>query len=83
MYTYLSHPSVFEIKEGYLGLLHGKLTVSSLSKTLYLTPRFAGPGIGIEINEQLVRETSANYTSKHTPWKNPVWRGEDGFVREW
>ncbi|KDQ31976.1 hypothetical protein PLEOSDRAFT_48944 [Pleurotus ostreatus PC15] len=70
LYTYLSHPSVFEIKEGYLG-------------TLYLTPCFAGPGIGIEIDEQLVRETSANYTSKHTPWKNPVWKGEDGFVREW
>ncbi|KAL0959878.1 hypothetical protein HGRIS_011547 [Hohenbuehelia grisea] len=42
-----------------------------------------GPGLGIEINEGLVRETSAKYIAEQKPWRNPVWRGEDGSVREW
>lgn len=38
-----------------------------------------GPGLGIEVNEQKVREMAAIGHS----WKNPVWRQEDGSVAEW
>ncbi|BFT75978.1 galactonate dehydratase [Paenibacillus sp. P36] len=37
------------------------------------------PGLGIEINEDKVREMAA---IGHT-WKNPVWRQADGTVAEW
>ncbi|KAG1862461.1 enolase C-terminal domain-like protein [Suillus tomentosus] len=30
----------------------------------------SGPGLGIVINEELA-------------WRNPIWRGEDGSIREW
>lgn len=37
------------------------------------------PGLGVEINEELVIERS-----KAAPdWRNPVWRGSDGAVAEW
>ena len=38
-----------------------------------------GPGLGIEINEERVRELAA---VGHN-WKNPVWRNHDGTVAEW
>jgi galactonate dehydratase len=38
-----------------------------------------GPGLGIEINEEYVRERA---TVGHR-WRNPVWRHEDGSVAEW
>lgn len=38
-----------------------------------------GVGLGVEINEELVREASCDAP----PWRNPVWRGEDGALREW
>ncbi len=38
-----------------------------------------GPGLGIEINKELVLEESRNPHS----WKNPVWRHADGSVAEW
>jgi galactonate dehydratase len=38
-----------------------------------------GPGLGIELNEELVAEKAR---SGHL-WKNPVWRNEDGTVAEW
>jgi len=41
------------------------------------------PGLGIEINERLVRTMSALYVEKYPAWRNPVWRGEDGSLREW
>jgi galactonate dehydratase len=41
--------------------------------------RLDGPGLGIEINEEKVREAAA---IGHD-WKNPVWRLEDGTVTEW
>ncbi|EIM88892.1 enolase C-terminal domain-like protein [Stereum hirsutum FP-91666 SS1] len=41
-----------------------------------------GPGLGIEINEPLVRETSAKYM-REKAWRNEVWRGSDGSLREW
>lgn len=37
------------------------------------------PGLGIEVNEEKVREMAA---IGHN-WKNPVWRTEDGVVAEW
>ena len=37
------------------------------------------PGLGVEVNEALVLEESAEPHS----WKNPVWRHRDGSVAEW
>lgn len=37
------------------------------------------PGLGIEINEEMVKRKSLEGHS----WKNPVWRHEDGSVAEW
>jgi galactonate dehydratase len=37
------------------------------------------PGLGVEVNEELVREKSASATD----WSNPVWRQHDGAVAEW
>ncbi|KAF9528426.1 enolase C-terminal domain-like protein [Crepidotus variabilis] len=41
------------------------------------------PGLGIAINEELVRQKSKEHCEFEDPWINPVWRGEDGTVREW
>ncbi|KAK9327380.1 enolase C-terminal domain-like protein [Lipomyces starkeyi] len=41
----------------------------------------SGPGLGIEINEDLVRKAAAE--AKGFSWRNPVWRGPDGGIREW
>lgn len=38
-----------------------------------------GPGLGIEINEEHVR----NMASVGHNWRNPVWRHRDGSVAEW
>jgi galactonate dehydratase len=38
-----------------------------------------GPGLGIEIDEELVR---ARAEDSHN-WKNPVWRNQDGTIAEW
>ncbi|MDP8949697.1 MAG: galactonate dehydratase [Actinomycetota bacterium] len=38
-----------------------------------------GPGLGIEIDEEKVREA----TKSDHDWRNPVWRNEDGTVAEW
>jgi galactonate dehydratase len=44
----------------------------------YITiPR--GPGLGIEVNEEYVRERAA---ISHR-WRNPVWRHTDGSIAEW
>ena len=37
------------------------------------------PGIGVEVNKELVLEESRH---PHT-WKNPVWRHQDGSIAEW
>lgn len=39
-----------------------------------------GPGLGVEIDEDKVREAAARMGPG---WRNPVWRGPDGAVREW
>lgn len=37
------------------------------------------PGLGIDINEEFVREKAKQGHS----WKNPVWRHKDGSIAEW
>ncbi len=37
------------------------------------------PGLGVEVNEELVIERSRNAPD----WRNPVWRHADGAVAEW
>ncbi|CAL1699112.1 unnamed protein product [Somion occarium] len=41
-----------------------------------------GPGLGIEVNESLVRAAAAKYKNE-IPWRNEVWKGPDGSLREW
>jgi galactonate dehydratase len=38
-----------------------------------------GPGLGVEIDEDMVREAAKGAPS----WRNPIWRGQDGSFREW
>ncbi len=38
-----------------------------------------GPGLGIEINEDHVREMA----KRSRDWKNPIWRHKDGSLAEW
>lgn len=38
-----------------------------------------GPGLGIQINEEVVREAS----QRGHDWHNPVWRRDDGSIAEW
>ncbi|MFS0751151.1 galactonate dehydratase [Oceanobacillus sp. 1P07AA] len=38
-----------------------------------------GPGLGIEVNEEYVKE-KANDTEN---WRNPIWRHKDGSIAEW
>lgn len=47
-----------------------------------MTPSL-GPGLGIEINEDLVRSTSEEYVRNGNAWRNPVWKGADDSLREW
>lgn len=44
-----------------------------------MVPVLEGPGLGVEIDEDAVRSAAAN---PHR-WRNPVWRGRDGSLREW
>ncbi|MCL7746814.1 galactonate dehydratase [Halalkalibacter alkaliphilus] len=39
----------------------------------------SGPGLGIEIDEEYVRERAKEGHN----WKNPVWRHKDGSIAEW
>lgn len=39
-----------------------------------------GPGLGVELDEDRVREAAADMRGS---WRNPVWRGPDGALREW
>jgi len=38
-----------------------------------------GPGLGVEVNEEKVREMA----KVGHQWQNPVWRHKDGSVAEW
>jgi galactonate dehydratase len=45
-------------------------------------PLMTGPGLGVELNEELIRK-EAKEAELLEPWINPVFRGEDGSIREW
>lgn len=45
-----------------------------------MVPLPQGPGLGVEIDEARVREAASRMGKG---WRNPVWRGPDGAVREW
>ena len=38
-----------------------------------------GPGLGVEVNEEFVKEQAA---IGHR-WRNPIWRHKDGSFAEW
>ena len=38
-----------------------------------------GPGLGVDVNEDYVREMAA----KGHDWHNPIWRDADGVIAEW
>ena len=38
-----------------------------------------GPGLGVEINEDFVKQAAKSNVN----WKNPIWRNFDGTVAEW
>ena len=42
-------------------------------------PLLTGAGLGIEIDEDKVRDAAANGHN----WKNEIWRNEDGAIAEW
>lgn len=42
-----------------------------------------GPGLGIEINEELVRQNAKETKESGFAWRNPVFRTPDGAVSEW
>lgn len=44
----------------------------------YFSP-LTKPGLGIEIDEDIVKEKSKNAPD----WVNPLWRYKDGSVAEW
>lgn len=44
-----------------------------------MVERPTGPGLGIEVDEERVREMAKVAHS----WRNPVWRNRDGSVTEW
>ena len=47
-------------------------------------PLLTGNGLGIDINEDLVRDEDARFRQgEWKAWRNPIWRGEDGAIREW
>jgi galactonate dehydratase len=44
----------------------------------------SGPGLGIVVNEDLVRTRAKEHSRVGVEaWRNPIWRGEDGSIREW
>lgn len=47
-------------------------------------PLLTGPGLGIELNEDMIRaEAETVIREGIPPWQNPIFRGDDGAVREW
>jgi galactonate dehydratase len=41
------------------------------------------PGLGVEIDEDLVRKASEEFMNKDE-WRTPIWRSQDnGEIREW
>ena len=53
-------------------------SVFTVSNGMVAAPQ--APGLGVEIDEAKVRDAASKMTKG---WRNPVWRGPDGAVREW
>lgn len=53
-------------------------SVFDVADGMVVTPQ--APGLGITIDEDRVREAAK---AMGPGWRNPVWRGPDGAVREW
>lgn len=41
------------------------------------------PGLGVDINEEYVKETADRFAAEGGNWRNPIWRNEDGTAAEW
>ena len=85
LFTYMLNPEVFSVKDGHVQALTGKSNDcgrSTLISYLFSHATLIGPGLGININEKLVREASEKYVHEKA-WRNATWRGEDGSLREW
>ena len=41
------------------------------------------PGLGVDVNEDYVKEASERFEKENGDWKNPVWRNYDGTIAEW
>lgn len=80
--TYLVNPAVFAVKNGYVEVLDGRPSRSPLCFSVKVLIEIVGPGLGVEINEALVREAAAKHSTEKA-WRNAVWKGEDGSLREW
>lgn len=79
----------FVIEEMSLGIHYNEggydlLTYLADPSVFALTDGFVqvptGPGLGIEVNEALVRDLAKKAPHR---WRNPVWRVADGSVAEW
>jgi galactonate dehydratase len=75
------------IQETSLGIHYGEeidLTDYLKDPTVFglkdgFVPLLTAPGLGIEVDEDKVREAA----KIGHDWKNPIWRNEDGSVAEW
>lgn len=76
------NPAVFAVKNGYVEVLDGRPSRSPLCFSMKVLIEIVGPGLGVEINEALVREAAAKHSTEKA-WRNAVWKGEDGSLREW
>lgn len=45
-------------------------------------PLMTGAGLGVELDEEMIRKEAAE-CEKLEPWINPLFRGDDGSIREW
>ena len=72
------------VKDGYVEALTGQFRIQCVrrEKKLIVACVRTGPGLGIQIDEALVRETSQKYVEEKA-WRNDVWTGPDGSLREW
>lgn len=43
----------------------------------------ARPGLGVDVNEEYVKEAADRFAAENGNWRNPIWRNEDGTVAEW
>ncbi|KAF7292112.1 Enolase C-terminal domain-like protein [Mycena indigotica] len=65
--TYIRNPAAFAVRDG-------MVDVAGLSR----------PGLGIDIDEKRVRAEDGKFRAGEVnAWRNPVWRGPDGALREW